>query len=716
MFIPFGLIGMLSFQPINRLWARIGLVLLLGFILAFVLQGMQIYLPTRSPALSDVLWNIAGIALGIAIGLFVEKSGWSVQRSVSTYLSLPSCILFVWFVAELLPLVPSLDLQEIKNSFKPLLLDPGFSIVDAFSQAAGVLLAGRLLAAIVGESASIRVLPALIGLLLIGKVVVVTQVLDLSTCVGVTIGYVCWWVIHAWREPRRSQAIFFALFFAYTLSALMPLAIRTGPAEFNWIPFADSLQGSMLTNVQAVGNRLAVYGGLLWLWQAVGGRLVPGSIALALWVLILETVQSLMQGRTATISEPLWVLIVAIVMTQISRFVPSLAERDTSARRKESPVTASALPDAGPTSTPRVIHLTGPILRVVGTCAILAALIAVVLRVPGVPYNVRELFLGDGNYVYLLIFSAALLWIGAGGYWVGWRLAISRYPYLLLPALVVIASILSLLLLSISVTQESIADIAGSNNVYWFVTNKGIWGAQASMMFTTLDMPGLVAFFERPIRYTALYGPLVIFPGVMFSVAKHPLGDQRIVQKMIGLLVSALLCLWLCKAIAFDWASTDNLNELIARDGHYGWGGGGYLYLLLALACMNAVVLSRIQPKLRHIILVTVFTAVAVSIGWVLLNLGLEQRIEKYGQVFSGVQFLLGPDRSRLLSGDVLFLRWAVIYVGGVMIIATGYWLAHPFLERWEAKNNRPKRVDTNHPQQQTVNSHNHNSIHRKSI
>ena len=248
MFIPFGLIGILALQPIHRLWVRIGLVLLLGFILAFVLQGMQIYLPTRSPALSDALWNMVGVALGIAIGLFVEKRGWSVQRSVSTYLSLPSCILLAWFVAELLPLVPSLSLQGIKDSLKPLLLDPDFSIVDVFFQAAGVLLAGRLLAAIVGESASIRVLPVLIGLLLLGKVLVVTLVLDLSTCVGVTVGYACWWVIRAWHEPRRSQTIFFVLFFAYTLSALMPLAIRTEPAEFNWIPFADSLQGAILSN------------------------------------------------------------------------------------------------------------------------------------------------------------------------------------------------------------------------------------------------------------------------------------------------------------------------------------------------------------------------------------------------------------------------------------------------------------------------------------
>ena len=54
------------------------------------------------------------------------------------------------------------------------------------------------------------------------------------------------------------------------------------------------------------------------------------------------------------------------------------------------------------------------------------------------------------------------------------------------------------------------------------------------------------------------------------------------------------------------------------------------------------------------------------------VNEGLEQNIHKYGQVFSGVQFLLGPDRAHKLSQEVLFLRWGVVQIGVVVVTACG--------------------------------------------
>ena len=66
------------------------------------------------------------------------------------------------------------------------------------------------------------------------------------------------------------------------------------------------------------------------------------------------------------------------------------------------------------------------------------------------------------------------------------------------------------------------------------------------------------------------------------------------------------LVLWLCKAIAFDWSSTDNLNELIAREGELGLGGGGYLYALLAVLAINAVLLARVSPAKPGKMLLTV--------------------------------------------------------------------------------------------------------------
>jgi hypothetical protein len=44
------------------------------------------------------------------------------------------------------------------------------------------------------------------------------------------------------------------------------------------------------------------------------------------------------------------------------------------------------------------------------------------------------------------------------------------------------------------------------------------------------------------------------------------------------------------------------------------------------------------------------------------------------------VQFLLGPDRKHLLSPEILFLRWSVVQLAGVLVIAVGARVAQPVL------------------------------------
>jgi hypothetical protein len=281
----------------------------------------------------------------------------------------------------------------------------------------------------------------------------------------------------------------------------------------------------------------------------------------------------------------------------------------------------------------------------------------------------------------LAVFALALLWAGAGAYWLGHRVANARRPAWLLPLLALAVSLVSLLLLSMSVTTESIGDIAGSSNLYWFVTNKDSWGAAWRVIFLALDAPGLISLLELCVRYAALYAPLPIFLGLMIAGRQRPAREILWSSRTLGVLVSAALTLWLCKAIAFDWSSTDNLNELIAHDGKWGWGGGGYLYMLLALISLNSLILSEgVGARALALGGSVLFTFVAVPLGWWLLNQGLEPEVEKYGSVFSGAQFLLGPDRSHALPTGVLFVRWSVVQGGATLVIAMGIWLGSTIL------------------------------------
>jgi hypothetical protein len=316
----------------------------------------------------------------------------------------------------------------------------------------------------------------------------------------------------------------------------------------------------------------------------------------------------------------------------------------------------------------------------------MAGAIYVTLRLPGMPYNLRELFLWDGAFPFLVIFSVAVLWIGFGARVLATWVANSRQPAVTLFVGCIGVALISLILLMLSVTDESLDDICGSNNLHWFVVNKSIWGETARAMFSALPAE-VVGFFERPVRFTALYTPLTLSLVLLCIIYDTRLHSNWTARKIISLTVVAGVMYFICKAIAFDWSSTDNLNELIAHSGPAGLPGGVFLYVLLVLGCANAVVLSSFARAGTTARLVSIaITVIAVPISWWLINAGLEQHVEKYELIFSGVQFLLGPDRTTTLSQTALFLRWCVVYLGGVAVLALGASFARTSSGHWRAQ------------------------------
>lgn len=524
----------------------------------------------------------------------------------------------------------------------------------------------------------------------VGKVFIVTSTLDVSVLCGLALGCAGWWLLARWHEPRRGTALLLLLFVAYAVGALMPFEFRYTPQPFSLVPFAGLLQGSMLVNSQALLANLCLYAGILGVIRMSGGSPAPASVALAMLVTLFEAVQIFLPGRTPDITDPLLVLLVG----QVLRYGPLPVLKRRHAASKTVPPIARMRPDAVAGTPPPAAGFNtvawGLSLGVV--CTAMSLAFALVLRLPQVPYNVAELFLGDGAFPFLMIFALALLWVGAGARLVGYYVAMSARPWLALPLLAFGAGVVSLLLLCASVTQESIGDISGSNNLYWFVVNKDIWGVWARHLFLLLP-PDLVAFLERPVRYAALYGPLVTFAALLFAAIEMRKHNRAEAGRVLPLALFAVLWLWLCKAIAFDWSSTDNLNELIAADGPWGWGGGGYLYALLAVICANAVVVARMPLTFLWIAVATGVTLGMVPVGWWLLNQGLKQQVHKYDLIFSGAQFLLGPDRKNLLGPEVLFLRWSVVQLAGVLVIAAGARLARPMIG-WRAQRRARDTID----------------------
>jgi hypothetical protein len=310
------------------------------------------------------------------------------------------------------------------------------------------------------------------------------------------------------------------------------------------------------------------------------------------------------------------------------------------------------------------------------TVGVIVLALRAVLHLPGVPYNVSELFLDQASIKALVFFALTLLWIGGGAMMTVRILTHVRRPYRWLPIVIVGVSLVSKMLISRGVTYESLDDILGTNNMFGLVTEHGVWGSWWRGLFLRLG-PDVVDFVERRVRYCALYSiPLVV---IAFGLVPHLNSSdlRRRATRGAWAVTVCVAALWLCASgvIVLTWAATDNLTELIADHGPFGIPGPVFLVGVLAILAVNVALALAARSSPARWLLVIVTSAVGVVLTWTLLNAGLEQHVNKYSFIFSGVQFLLGPDRQHHLTTTALFVRWAVVYVGAVTVVAAGAWI-----------------------------------------
>lgn len=661
LFAPLGLIAMLHRVPAWGLFRAFISAVVLGVALALGLQVLQIFLPARDAALSDVAWNLLGMLIGVLAGSYIATR-WPGVAVLPRSRAIPLYLLAGLVAIEWLPLVPSLDLQLIQAHLTSLRSAP-FTLGSPFWQGIAVaMFAGHLMASVLNLRSSFIGLGLILTLVFAGKFFIEDMPMQPSGPLGLALGALGWAITLPHTEVQRRTVIWLTLALCYTASALAPYQLRDEAMSVSWLPFAAMLEGSMLAQVRSLTSNLVFYVGMLYVGARTAGQLTSATLGLALWVGVMELMQTLIQGRSSDITEPILVVLIGLAL---SRFQP----HETTLLKTPAWVIATHHK-----RLPTGLHTWS--LQAAGAVIFLLMGLTALLWLPGIPYNLRELFRADASVPALLAFSMALLWAGGGAVWLGTHLAAARWPGLQLAPLTLLVSGVSLSLLWAGVNTESIEDISGSSNRFWFVTQSEIWGPIWKDAFLWIGSPRWIGTVEHFVRYSALYGPLPIVLGLLIALRQTHWRGERRTLRLVGLLLGAGAFLWLCKAIAFDWTSTDNLNELIARDGKWGWGGGGFLYALLLVVCLNGLLLAEaLSAGLSQTGLALLFSLAVLPVGWWLLNEGLAQNVQKYGLVYSGTQFLLGPDRLNLLDPTALFWRWCMAQLSIVLVLAMGVWL-----------------------------------------
>lgn len=340
LFVPFGLSGVMAL----RRWPLRGAVLVLvcGVALAVALQVGQLWIAARTAALSDAVWNSVGLVFGMGVATLYRDV--LAKRIAATPRLAASLIVAAWFVSHLLPWVPSLDWQHIKDNLQPLRAGlGGLSPLLIMEITIRALPAGEALAVAFGAAGALLFVPVA-GLLLLGKALVVDQSVNVSVVCGLGIGAVFTLVGQLLEDGQRRRLIALVLLAGIAALALLPFDPYAPLLQADWVPFAGLLRNDMLFNARPLIGRLFIYTGLLWLLRVEGARPLPATIGLALWVAMLELLQVALPGQRADITEPLWALLCgwAVRLLPMEAAAGPYRRQESRSRSRPSPLPATA--------------------------------------------------------------------------------------------------------------------------------------------------------------------------------------------------------------------------------------------------------------------------------------------------------------------------------------------------------------------------------------
>lgn len=661
-------------------WLLRGLLVLGMFGVSLSVEFAQIFFPPRTVSWSDIQAQMIGalLALGCQLrwgpALTVWLLGWwRAERRSARLVRVLKAYLLVMAGFSLLPLDLTLNPVEVYHKWSEgrVILQPFGGLKGSLAENLYECLTDVLLWLPVGVLMRLSGVPLsrvvmqgalLAGAIELAQLFVFSRVTDLTDVLLAVLGVTLGGMLARWLDGDRrgmfdripAQAwwsgwwlwlllVLLVFWFPYNFQAVPP----GGWSSWLRVPFSTYQLVDEYKASNELLRRMGFFlpGGLLWGlavsarargWGVTsGGR---GWLPLLLAALLVEMGQIFLPGKVADLTDAVLAFLGGLLGLRLAAWLvlPGEAapagERSDPGRPPRPPV-----PGRAGGWIPHGLLLAGLVLGLM-----------LVVRLPGVPYNLRELVavgpVGFGSALALAV-CAYLLANGPA-------MLAGRSPALVLAAPLggLLSGTLAFLLLRIGVPLESLHDVLGSPVLGW------PWE------------------WELLGRFVILWVALSLQVGLAFLMVDVLLDPRRLPVLLNGFLVSALLAWPLYEGVVTQ-AATDNLTELLASGASF--GAVSCLAIgLMALAAAGSALSALLAPAAPRRRLALALLLAAGVAPWAVLA-GLETTIIKYDQVFSALQFLLSRDRSHYVGEAELMVRLAlalVLLVLGLALLQSLYW------------------------------------------
>lgn len=672
--------------------------------LATALEFAQVFFSGRQPALSDIVGQSLGAAVGAFAWFAVPRGFW--QRSTSpraAWRRTSGLYLTALAVYGLLPLDLTVSRSEIVAKWtagKVHLLpfatwpaEPLAGLVDFALDMTIWAVAAVLLRRAFGTATGVLAL-ALVGLaagLEAVQLLVISRVVDATDVVAAAAGVALAGMVRLPADAaltagvrRPASGIGWPLLAALVIVALNtwpfdfvsdPQALRPRLLSLTWLPFVSYATATELYLVTNVLRRVAIYAvfALLVARQLPGlrsraGRAGVAALLSAGLAALVEGLQVMLPTHVVDTGDILVAAIAGGLAVGLWPGTVPAADTATSYagpgdRPGAAPRSSVASRDVADAATTVAAGRRDPLgrrrwLAITAVAGVLAVGL-VAAYAPAAPYNLRELLAPQGRPWPLLVVCAGALALFGAPAWLARRAA----PTPELPVLVAVASLVGWPLamalgLVVGVPTESVHDLVGSP----------VLGVRPSI--------------EPIVRLAVLICGVLWAVAVGHAVQGSVLGKGRRGGSFAHLVLHGLWVVPMWHGVVVAWAATDNLTELMA-------GGGtalattcllGYAALLGAGAGAGyGAIMGLGWHTLQRLALALVLS---LALGWGLVSWGTEDVIIKYGRVFSGLQFLLSASRDSYATGVSLGLRFAVAHLALLALAIAGTLVSMAWFDR----------------------------------